>query len=110
MTDSNKEAVLPSAVEAIGRTPLVELSHLTRDLHGRGLAKIENRLHDRRDVTYQEDATQMRQTSHARVAAALYNFVVALANQLGFSSLPSAWQFLKVQPVALIFSSAQALR
>src|SRR4051794_2808645 len=33
--------MLPSAVEAIGRTPLVELSRLTRGLGGRVLAKLE---------------------------------------------------------------------
>ena len=33
--------MLPSAVEAIGRTPLVELSRLTRGLGGRILAKLE---------------------------------------------------------------------
>jgi cysteine synthase A len=35
------EGCLPSAVEAIGETPLVELSRLTRDLDGRILAKLE---------------------------------------------------------------------
>ena len=33
--------LLPSAVEAIGRTPLVELSRLTGDLDGRILAKLD---------------------------------------------------------------------
>jgi cysteine synthase A len=33
--------MLPSAVEAIGRTPLIELSRLTRGLGGRILAKLE---------------------------------------------------------------------
>src|SRR6185369_13186159 len=33
--------MLPSAVEAIGQTPLVELSRLTRGLGGRILAKLE---------------------------------------------------------------------
>ena len=33
--------LLPSAVEAIGSTPLVELTRLTRDLDGRILAKLE---------------------------------------------------------------------
>jgi cysteine synthase A len=37
----NPNTLLPSAVEAIGNTPLVELSHLTRDLDGRILAKLE---------------------------------------------------------------------
>jgi len=33
--------ILPSAVEAIGNTPLVELSRITRDISGRILAKLE---------------------------------------------------------------------
>src|ERR1700690_2121687 len=33
--------ILSSAVEAIGHTPLVELSRLTRDVDGRLLAKLE---------------------------------------------------------------------
>jgi cysteine synthase A len=37
----NPNTLLPSAVEAIGNTPLVELSRLTRDLAGRILAKLE---------------------------------------------------------------------
>jgi cysteine synthase A len=39
MTCSNR--VLPSAVEAIGNTPLVELARLTRGMEGRILAKME---------------------------------------------------------------------
>ncbi len=38
---SRDDFLLPSAVQAIGRTPLVELSRLTRDLDGRILAKLE---------------------------------------------------------------------
>jgi cysteine synthase len=38
---SREEALLPSAVEAIGNTPLVELSRITRGLNGRLLAKME---------------------------------------------------------------------
>ena len=36
-----EDGILPSAVEAIGRTPLVELSRLTAGLDGRILAKLE---------------------------------------------------------------------
>lgn len=39
MTRSNE--LLPSAIEAIGETPLVELSRVTRGLDGRILAKLE---------------------------------------------------------------------
>lgn len=35
------DSVLPSAVEAIGQTPLVELSRITRHMEGRILAKLE---------------------------------------------------------------------
>ena len=36
------EKLLPSVVEAIGNTPLVELSRLTRDVDGRILAKLDH--------------------------------------------------------------------
>ena len=36
-----EETLLPSALEAIGSTPLVELARLTRNLDGRILAKLE---------------------------------------------------------------------
>lgn len=36
------ESLLPSAVEAIGRTPLVELSRITREVDGRILAKLDH--------------------------------------------------------------------
>jgi cysteine synthase len=36
-----EDMLLPSAVEAIGSTPLVELARITKDLHGRIVAKLE---------------------------------------------------------------------
>ncbi|MCY3777003.1 MAG: pyridoxal-phosphate dependent enzyme, partial [Candidatus Aminicenantes bacterium] len=36
------ESLLPSAVEAIGRTPLVELSRITSGVPGRILAKLDH--------------------------------------------------------------------
>lgn len=44
-------SILPSAVEAIGETPLVELSRITRGLRGRLLAKLEylNPGHSKKD-------------------------------------------------------------
>jgi predicted transposase YbfD/YdcC len=67
---------------------------------------IENRLHYRRDVTLREDATRMQQPHQARVVATLNNFVVALADYLGFAYLPSARRFFQAKLDALIFSSA----
>src|SRR4030067_2619547 len=38
---SRSDRVLPSAIDAIGDTPLVELSRLARGMNGRILAKLE---------------------------------------------------------------------
>lgn len=67
---------------------------------------IENKLHYRRDVTLKEDATRMKNTNQAKVVATLNNFVIALANYLGFTNLPSARRFLQARVDALLFSSS----
>lgn len=66
---------------------------------------IENKLHYRRDVTLREDATRMKQSHQARVVATLNNFVIAIANYLGFSNLASARRFFQARFDALIFSA-----
>jgi len=66
---------------------------------------IENWLHYRRDVTLVEDATRMKETHQAQVVATINNFIVALANYLGFSNLASARRVFQARFDALIFSS-----
>jgi len=66
---------------------------------------IENRLHYRRDVTLGEDATRMKETHQAQVVATINNFIVALANYLGFSNLASARRVFQARFDALIFSA-----
>jgi hypothetical protein len=66
---------------------------------------IENRLHYRRDVTLGEDATRMKETHQAQVVATINNFIVALANYLGFSNLASARRVFQARLDALIFSA-----
>ena len=39
---NQRSTLLPSAVEAIGDTPLVELSRITRNVDGRILAKLDH--------------------------------------------------------------------
>jgi predicted transposase YbfD/YdcC len=51
---------------------------------------IENGLHWRRDVTLREDATRMTNGNQAQVMATLNNFIIGLANKLGFKNLASA--------------------
>jgi len=67
---------------------------------------IENKLHYRRDVTLHEDGTRMKQTHQAQVVATLNNFVIALANYLGFSNLASARRVFQARFDALIFSTS----
>jgi len=58
---------------------------------------IENGLHYRRDTTLREDATRISDTNQAQVMAVLNNFIVALANKLGFSNLASARRHFDAQ-------------
>jgi predicted transposase YbfD/YdcC len=66
---------------------------------------IETRWHYRRDVTLGEDATRMKETHQAKVVATINNFIVALANYLGFSNLASARRCFQARFDALIFSA-----
>ncbi len=50
---------------------------------------IENGLHFRRDTTLNEDAIRMSHPNQAQVTAVMNNFIVALANKMGFSNLAS---------------------
>ena len=60
---SIEDRLFASAVEAIGRTPLVELSRLTRDLDGRILAKL--------DYLYSETVLKKRRACDPNRAAAI---------------------------------------
>ena len=51
---------------------------------------IENGLHYRRDVTLREDATHISQPPLAKTMAAINNFIVGLAQKLGYFNLASA--------------------
>jgi predicted transposase YbfD/YdcC len=54
---------------------------------GRGHWRIENGLHYRRDVTLQEDASQVRRGHAPQVLAALNNLVCGLCRRVGLSNL-----------------------
>jgi predicted transposase YbfD/YdcC len=54
---------------------------------GRGHWRIENGLHYRRDVTLQEDASQLRRGHAPQVVAALNNLVCGLCGRAGISNL-----------------------
>lgn len=56
----------------------------------RGHWGIENRLHDVRDVTFGEDASQVRSGSAPQVMAALRNAVIGLLRQAGWTNIAEA--------------------
>lgn len=61
---------------------------------------IENGLHYRRDVTLHEDAIRITQPRMARAIAAINNFVVGLAQILGYSNLAAARRAFNAQIAA----------
>jgi predicted transposase YbfD/YdcC len=59
----------------------------------RGHWAIENRLHYVRDVTFGEDASQIRTGATPQVMAALRNTVLAILRQEGWSNIAAALRF-----------------
>lgn len=57
---------------------------------------IENRLHYVRDVTFHEDACQIREPKRQRVLATLNNLVIGLIRQCDFEYIPEARRFFSV--------------
>lgn len=60
---------------------------------------IENSLHYRRDVTFQEDKTRMENKIAARALAMIHNVVIALLNHQGFSNHAQAPRSFDAQPL-----------
>lgn len=65
---------------------------------------IENGLHYRRDVTLREDATRSSQPQLARTLAAINNFLVGLAQKLGYPNLASARRIFDASIAAQLFA------
>lgn len=63
---------------------------------------IENGLHHRRDVTFDEDATRLTQGSAGRVMAILNNLVIGLLRYLGYTNLAQARRFYDANPSSAI--------
>lgn len=59
---------------------------------------IENGLHYRRDVTFQEDLTRMTKKSFARVMTTINNLVISLLNNSGFDNHARARRFFAAHP------------
>jgi hypothetical protein len=59
---------------------------------------IENGLHYRRDVTYQEDQSRMTDKKMGRAMAIINNLVVSLLNSQGFSNHAQARRVFNTSP------------
>lgn len=59
---------------------------------------VENELHYRRDVTFQEDATRLKAWNAAHVLAILNNLVLALLVHVGPGTLPQARRHFAAHP------------
>ncbi len=64
----------------------------------RSLWRIENSLHYRRDVTFQEDATRTKSKPVGRALACLNSLVIALFYKQGFSNHAHARRFFAARP------------
>jgi predicted transposase YbfD/YdcC len=59
----------------------------------RGHWEIENRVHYVRDVTFDEDRSQVRKGNGAQVMASIRNLAIALLRMLGFRYIPDAIRY-----------------
>ena len=64
----------------------------------RSVWEIENGLHYRRDVTFQEDGTHMTCKTMAHIVAAIHNLIICLFNRQDFDNHAQARRFFGCQP------------
>ena len=81
-------------------TPTATAADLLRLV--RGHWSVENRLHDVRDVTFGEDASQVRTGAAPQVLAALRNAVLALLRDAGWSNIAEALRHNAWRPGAAL--------
>jgi predicted transposase YbfD/YdcC len=68
----------------------------------RGHWEIENRVHYVRDVTFDEDRSQVRKGNGAQVMASIRNLVIAILRIIGFRYIPDAIRYFVFRiPTAL---------
>lgn len=68
----------------------------------RGQWQIENQFHWVRDVTFDEDRSQVRCSSIPQVMAALRNTVIGLMRWAGYTNMAAACRHFAAQPTAAL--------
>ena len=63
----------------------------------RGHWEIENKIHYVRDVTFDEDRSQIRKGNGAHIMASLRNLVIGIFRLLGFKYIPEAIRYFTMR-------------
>lgn len=65
--------------------------------YNRGHWEIENRVHYVRDVTFDEDRSQVRTAGGPRIMASIRNLVMGIFRMLGFQYIPDAIRYFAMR-------------
>ena len=100
-----KRVQVHTAVAVLGVTSLsareAAPAHLAT--YVRGHWSIENKVHWVRDVTFREDASQVKTASRPRIMATLRNLVIGLIRQAGYPKIAATIRKIRNDP-RLLFS------
>jgi predicted transposase YbfD/YdcC len=95
-----KTVRVQSAVAVLGVTSLSAREAAPEHLatYVRGHWAIENKIHWVRDVTFREDASQVKTGSRFRIMATLRNLVIGLIRQAGYTKIAATIRKIKTDP------------
>ena len=95
-----KKVQVRTAVAVLGITSLSSREAAPEHLAGyaRGYWSIENKIHWVRDVTFREDASQIRTASRFRVMATLRNLAIGLIRQAGYTRIAATIPKIRYDP------------
>jgi hypothetical protein len=99
-----KKVQVRSAVAVLGVTSLSAREAAPEHLAGyvRGQWTIENKIHWVRDVTFREDASQVRKSLKFRVMATLRNLTIGLLRQAGYTRIAATIRKIRNDPLLLL--------
>ncbi|MCA1704272.1 MAG: ISAs1 family transposase [Actinobacteria bacterium] len=99
-----KTVKVHTAVAVLGITSLSAREAAPQHLatYVRGHWSIENRIHWVRDVTFREDASQVKTGSRPRIMATLRNLVIGLIRQAGHTKIAATIRKIKNSPPLLL--------
>lgn len=101
-----KTVQVKTAVAVLGVTSLHSREAAPEHLatYVRGQWSIENRLHWVRDVTFREDASQVKTGPRPRIMATLRNLVIGLIRQAGYTKIAATIRKIKNSPPLLLMT------